>query len=242
EVAKRRMAESRGSIEPFRLKCNLLSSQAMGFNLFAPLVDDRELADRLLKTVLPDANSRVTRVTLAYAPQPAQEYLNDRTLLDACVQFTLPRGELGFVGVVTWLVEETPTKLFASPRYRELTVQPGSPWLEDALSHLVQPELNLLWRAHLLVEAMLHHPQAKYTQGKLIFVFHPQDQASLLGFLSYCRWLRPENANAVELIPLDQFVERWQALAETPLQQRWLADFHLRYLDVSASEEEYGHL
>ncbi|MDD5368775.1 MAG: hypothetical protein PHQ40_06815, partial [Anaerolineaceae bacterium] len=42
EVAKRRMAESRGSIEPFRLKCNLLSSQAMGFNLFAPLVDDRE--------------------------------------------------------------------------------------------------------------------------------------------------------------------------------------------------------
>jgi hypothetical protein len=238
-IAKRRMAEDRVRIEPFRLQCNLLSSQALGFNLFAPLVDDRELAGRFLQAILPGDPLEVTRVALVYAPPPAQEYLNDRTLLDACLQYTLSGDKLGFVGVVTRLVEETIPKLFASPRYRELTMHTGSPWLEDSLPNLVQPEISPLWHAQLLIEAMLRYPHSRYVRGHLIFVVHPQDQASAQAAQTYREWLHPENANTLEVLPLDQLVERWQALVETPAQQRWLADFPQRYLDLSASEEDY---
>ena len=53
EVAKRRLAIKKGTIDPFRLFCNMLSSQPMCFNLFGPLVDDLELATHLVQLLLP---------------------------------------------------------------------------------------------------------------------------------------------------------------------------------------------
>jgi hypothetical protein len=56
---RQRVAQGVGNIEQFRCERNLLSSQPMAFNLFAPLAEDPDLATRCLRALLP---GQVTRV------------------------------------------------------------------------------------------------------------------------------------------------------------------------------------
>src|SRR5687767_2286077 len=60
DVARARVAEGAGAVEPFRLFHNMLSSQPMCFNLFGPLVRDTALAARLLPTLVPEHDAEVT--------------------------------------------------------------------------------------------------------------------------------------------------------------------------------------
>ena len=78
-AVKKRLAEGVGVIERFRLLNNLLSSQPMCFNLFGALDENRELATRLLDTILPGEVAEVLKVKVEYAPEPASEYLADST-------------------------------------------------------------------------------------------------------------------------------------------------------------------
>lgn len=78
-AASERVAEGVGAVEEFRLLHNMLSSQPMCFNLFGPLVRDRALAARLLPALVPEAISEVTRVVVEWAPEPAPDYLGDKT-------------------------------------------------------------------------------------------------------------------------------------------------------------------
>jgi hypothetical protein len=52
-AADRRVSDSRGTVEPFRLLCNMLSSQPLCFNAFAPLADDLDLATTVFRALLP---------------------------------------------------------------------------------------------------------------------------------------------------------------------------------------------
>ena len=96
-IARRRLAEKRGTIDRYRVLCNMLSSQPMCFNLFGPLVDDRELATALVQALLPGEVEAVTRVLIEYAPEPPAGYLNDRTAFDAFIEYTRPDRSQGFL-------------------------------------------------------------------------------------------------------------------------------------------------
>ena len=104
QVARDRLAEGGGAIERNRLHCNLLSSQPMCFNLFAPLQLDPSLATTLVSALpgLPEG-IQVTAVRLEYAPDPLK-HLMDRSAFDAFIEYR--RGDRrGFIGVETKLTE-----------------------------------------------------------------------------------------------------------------------------------------
>jgi len=70
-VARERMSQVTGMTEPFRLLCNMLSSQPMCFNLFAPLRLDTKLATNLIRaappTWLSETIKTVSEVRVEYA-------------------------------------------------------------------------------------------------------------------------------------------------------------------------------
>jgi hypothetical protein len=239
QVVKRRVDADRGSIDRFRLFGNLLSGQALAFNLFAPLVDQPELATRLIQAIHPDPIQRVTRVSLAWAPRPANDYLNDLTSFDVFIEYLRPDGARGFAGVESRLADAPAPKVFASPRYRELTDRPDSAFEPGALAHLLQPELNPLWRAHLLAEALLAHPASRYAAGRFLLLVHPHDSAQAEAAGRYAALLKPERRSFATLA-LDALVAAWQAAGLSESQQAWLAKFEQRYLDLAASEEAYA--
>jgi len=238
DVASRRLAEKRGAIDPFRLLCNMLSSQPMCFNLFGKLVDDLELATRLMQALLPGEIQAVTRVVLEYAPEPARNYLNDRTAFDAFVSYIRLDGNESFIGIETKLVEAFSAKEYRSQFYDHWTQDPRAPWLPDMLPSLQAKQLNQLWRDHLLAIAMSMIPGSRYTSGRFMVVYHPLDLECREALAAYKDLLKPNDTTFVEM-PLDSLVELWNSAGSPTEQKVWLNMFSLRYLDLQASEDDF---
>jgi hypothetical protein len=238
EVAQRRLTDKRGMVEPFRLLCNMLSSQPMCFNLFGPLVNDRELATSLMRALFPDDIQQVTHVILEYAPEPSKDYLNDRTAFDAFVAYTNPSGERGFLGIETKLTEAFSARVYRSEFYDRWLDYPSAPWPASSVPELQAKQVNQLWRDHLLAYAMKVSPSSNYSTGRFILVYHPMDAKCVEALNVYQALLRPEDASFAA-IPLDRLIALWSAAVISAADQLWIRRFLTRYLDLEASEAEY---
>jgi len=229
EVARRRLKGGGGTVEPFGLLHNMLSSQPMCFNLFGPLVDDLDLATRLARALWGNAIGRVTRVAIEWAPEPMQEYLNDRTAFDAFIEYDCQGGGLGFAGVETKLTDPFSDRRYDGPLYRRW-MGDGSPWREDAYERVADGVHNQLWRDHLLVWSMLRQPRSDYREGRLVVVRHPTDEASGRTIAGYAELLR-DDSTLQELL-LSELVDAWTPVVGPG---SWLDDFELRYLRLERS-------
>jgi hypothetical protein len=234
QIARARLAERRGAVEPYRLLHNLLSSQPMCFNLFGPPAANPELATRLFRRLWPDEVARVTAIRFEYAPAPASEYLNDRTAFDVFVEYVKPDGHPAFVGVEAKLSEPFSPTVYDSERYRQVT-RTGGVWKESAESKLADTRWNQLWRDHLLVHATQHHPSANGYAGRLLVVHHPLDQDAKDAIRQY-RDLLIDTDRTLMVMTLDQLLSAWRQGALAVDEQRWLEAFEERYLAVHLSE------
>ena len=235
DVVRHRLAQGKGAVEPFRLKCNMLSSQPMCFNLFGLLVDDLDLAARLFRTILPEEIALVERVVIEFAPESASEYLADRTAFDAFVSYKRPDGSRGFIGIETKLTEPFSRKVYDGPAYRKWTEYPNSPWPAAAWARLADMQHNQLWRDHLLAIAMRDQKRSSYTTGFFMLVHHPGNLEEKSIVTNYRALLKPGDHTFIDM-PLDHLMELWTPIVDSTT-QRWLAEFKLRYLDLFASKE-----
>jgi hypothetical protein len=207
----------------------------MCFNLFGPLVDDLDLATTLMRSLLPGQVDRVRRVAIEFAPEPAAEYLADRTAFDAFVEYRRPDGKLGCLGVETKLSEPFSQRHYDGPSYRRWVQLPGSPWRPEASALLDSVPHNQLWRDHLLAVAMRCHPRSPYAESRLLLVRHPLDSSCARITAAYRALLRAEDDTFVEL-PLVTLLDCWTQLPLPEAHTTWLSDFRRRYLDLGASE------
>lgn len=238
-AAKQRLRDPRGTIDKFRLLHNLLSSQPLCFNLFGPLAEDPDLATVALRSLLQsDEVKRVTQVLLEYAPEPQDEYLNDRTAFDAFIAFDNADGTSGFIGVEVKLAEPFSQCRYNGGAYRQLTEAADSPWPQESWAHVADIEHNQLWRDHLLALALLRHRRSAYASGRLMLVRHPGDGDCTNVVAGYRRLLKPDDRSLVD-VTLDRVLDAWEQAAKGTEHHEWLAALRLRYLDLAASEEEW---
>ena len=231
-----RLAEGSGMMEPKRLRNNLLSSQPMCFNLFAPLVIDLSLASRLLRSLpgLP-GGIHVTEVRVEYAP-PKEQHLNDGTAFDAWIAHEREGGLRGLVGIETKLTEPFSQAHYAfDERYRRWQDQPGWWWRPGTESDFSSTECNQLWRNHLLAFSILHQPEPAYEDGFCAVVYHGKDTACVSAMAAYRSKLEPGAQSTLLDWPLGDVVERWSDQLRTRAEQEWLDGFHSRYLDLESS-------
>ena len=172
ELAEQRIKDGKGTVEPFRLLHNMLSSQPMCFNLFGELAIDLELATTLVRALWGSRVARVVGVSFEWAPEPADEYLNDRTAFDAFIEYYTVEGSRAFVGVETKLSEPFSQKVYDGQEYRRW-MDDKSPWREDA--DVARSRHNQLWRNHLLAWALLKNECSDYDEGTFTVVHHPED-------------------------------------------------------------------
>ncbi len=234
-----RLAKDPTHIEEERLRNNLLSSQPMCFNLFAPLDLDRNLATRLIRA-LPGFEhvARVTDVKLEYAPTPKEDFLNDGTSFDAWVEYERRSdGALGFVAIETKLTEPfSPTHRDFTERYRRWKVEPAWWWRDGAEDHFPNKLYNQLWRNHLLAFALRYQKALKYAECFCAVVSHPQDVSCPKAVTDYGGHLLPAGKETLLPWSLETLINAWLPLAATREETSWLQAFRLRYLDLDASE------
>jgi hypothetical protein len=232
-VVKQRLEENPDRVERFRVLHNMLSSQPMCFNLFAPLARDTALATELARALWGHQVSVVTRVVVEWAPEPAAEYLEDSTSFDAFVEYELTGGGLGFAGIETKLTEPFSQRLYDGPAYRRW-MSADSPWREDAFDKVAQVVHNQLWRNHLLVWALLRRPGSPYREGRVVVVRHPCDEACARTVDDYRGLLRDEAT--FQDLPLHALLRSWMPAAR---ENAWLLEFERRYLDLTGSQHHW---
>lgn len=235
EVALERLREGTGTVEPFRLLHNMLSSQPMCFNVFGPLARSTELATRLLGAVPELQLQEVLGVKIEFAPEPPQEYLGDRTAFDAFVDYRRTDGTRALLGIETKLTEPFSAKHYDSPSYRRWMEGPRAPWSPEDAARVSDVRHNQLWRDHLLAIALRDHASSPYQRGTLMLLRHPQDHACARTVEGYRALLKSGDSSFIDM-PLDRLVGTWREALSDGTRREWLDDLHQRYLDLAASE------
>jgi hypothetical protein len=180
ESALRAARERDGRIEPHqsidhqRTWADLLSSEALAYNLFGDLAADPAMADGAVHAWWPDAPGRVAEVRFAHSPGRFDpDYLNSLRDFDAAFVLDLPGGTRGIVAVDTKLHEkrkdETP-KPSNRRRYVDVAERSGV-FAGGAIDRLVgRSDLAVMWLEHLLLLSMLQHPSGHWTWGRYVVV------------------------------------------------------------------------
>ncbi len=180
--ARTERVEAHQSFDHQRLWADLLSSQALAFNLFGDLAADLTQADRAVHEWFPEAPGRVRELRFAHSPgrfDPA--YLNSLRAFTVAFILDLDDGTSGVVAVDVKYHErnksETPRPENLH-RYTEVAEHsrvfaPGS---IDALAR--RGDLCVMWLEHLLQLSMLQHPSRTWTWGRYIVV-HPAGNSDI---------------------------------------------------------------
>ncbi len=156
-------------IQTDRLWNNLLTSQALTFNLFGPFKQRPVLATAVMRRLVPDLVGEVTEVLFEHSPGRGHpRYTADHTAFDALLRCTTPQGRHAFVAIEVKF-SEAPGGLASPerPRYDALSREAGVYRDPDAPALRYAP-IEQLWREQLLVTAMLK--AGNYDAGRLLVI------------------------------------------------------------------------
>lgn len=156
-------------IDVARLWTNLLTSQALAFSLFGPLVQQPALATAVMRRLLPDLVSAVTDVRFEHSPGRGHPgFTADHTAFDVLIRCTTPQGQRAFVAIEL-KYSEAPGGIASSvrPRYDTLSRAAGCFRDPDAPALRYAP-IEQFWREQLLVTAMLAN--GLYEDGRLLVI------------------------------------------------------------------------
>lgn len=232
-----RLDQGSKGIEQKRLRCNMLGSQPMCFNLFGPLALDCELATGLMAR-LPGfpVGSTVTEIRFEYAPD-RKSHLKDDSAFDAFVEYRRPDGRKGFYGVETKLTEPFSQKKYSYREgYSRWNIKSGWWWNPGEKERFSDLRYNQLWRNHLLAFAILNQPGNDYAEGRCAVIWHPGDTACTEAINAYRRCLQKDAEGTLVEWPLDKVVTQWEGTGPVKADCGWLAAFRRRYLTLEESE------
>ncbi|RLV47722.1 hypothetical protein D9V37_16385 [Nocardioides mangrovicus] len=167
------------TLNPARLRGDLLSSMPMCFNLFGELSDDPGRSSRAAELLLPSVGGGEVDVRFEWSPERSStHYTNDRTAFD--VALLVDPGPKSVIGVETKYHEHAlPEKKPGAAQlerheaqramYTRLAEQSGvfrSGWQDS----IYDTDLEQIWRDHLLLLSMLNHPD-QWDRGRYVIVF-----------------------------------------------------------------------
>jgi hypothetical protein len=233
EIAERRITEG-GTVEPFRCRHNMLSSQPMCFNLVGPLQSRPALAAAVVKTVTGrDVEVEDDGVRLEDSPG----HLDDNTGLDASIRYRTSEGRRGVLGIETKLTERFSPKVYdldSKPAYRRYSEANPAPFDRSRLDQLTDARWNQLWRNQLLCEAIAEHEQRDLADQLVCFPDNASETAVLVA--EYAGLLqRPEAVVARTLTDIHAPLQGAANDTEMP----WLDSFRVRYLALELSQALY---
>lgn len=211
-----------GTLDPVRLRQNLLSSMPLCFNLFGSLRGEPEFLT-LFQQVFDPAATQIVDVVCEYAPQPPERFLGDRTAFDAVVFYRTAAGPR-FMGIETKYTEPFSATEYETSRYGEVTSASG--WFEapgSAPRVLKGSKSNQLWR-NLMLAASLEIA-GLHGQGSVAVVALRDDP----GAAKAVKILREHLTDQRRLVwtPIEALLD---AADGVPALAEWSLAFRLRYI------------
>ena len=221
--AKKRVAnkQKNETIDEFRLFNNLLSSQPMAFNLFCPFIQLLEegktkLVSTIFQAIFPKMGIKeVTEVGLEYLHTDIENYLNDRTAMDAIIRYLDTDGRPSFIAVETKYTDVLGTNIGTEKtRYKEWIKRLNvfKPETEEALLNGSKP-ISQIYRNFLLTESYgIMEKAGRYYSVVLSPAQHP---TTIEEVSSLKDELKPEYQYKVSSISIEYFIKQTLAICPT---------------------------
>jgi hypothetical protein len=174
--ARTSFIEPHQSFDHQRLWADLLSSEALSFNLFGDLAADAEQADKAVHAWWPDTPGIVREVRFAHSPGRFDSaFLNSLRAFDVAVVLDVGDGTEGVVALDTNYHERAKTEIPKPTnlaRYLEVAEKSGvfRPGGVDAVKG--RSDLAVMWLEHLLLLSMLQHSSGTWSWARYVVV-HP---------------------------------------------------------------------
>lgn len=210
-----------GTLEPTRLRQNLLSSMPLCFNLFGALRGEPGFLDVFRALFDADA-TRILDVVCEWAPQQPSEHLADRTAFDAVVFYETGAGPR-FFGIETKYTEPFSAKEYESDRYTAVTSESG--WFshpERAIVELKGRKSNQLWRNVLLAASV--EMRGEHGAGSVAVVALADDSGAAVAMEIVTPALEP---GKLRFVSIESILD---AADELPALAGWSASFRQRYV------------
>lgn len=223
--------QERGAlIERRRLYGNLLSSQPLAFNLFAPLRFDLHFAGKVIRCLLPDMDvAKVLQVQFEHSPGRLDPALTgDRSSFDVAIVYERADGERGLIGIEMKYTESggEGSQGDLAPRFNELAV--ASELYRNPCSAVLRtPSLQQLAREHLLTFAALR--RGDYAQAHFVLIAPRDNHLIQQGASLYSAHLVAPGPGGVPFINLE--LERVIEALGWCGQMDYAFALHTRYLD-----------
>ena len=191
--ARTSFIEPEQSFDHQRLWADLLSSEALAFNLFGDLAADLRRADRAVHAWMPDAPGRVSEIRFAHSPGRLDpDWLNSLRAFDAAIVLDQDDGSQGIIGVdVKYHERLKPEQPKPENLWRDREVHDRSGAFRPEAFDMVKgrSELCLIWLEHLLLLSMVQHPSGAWTWGRYLVV-QPAANPDMVGLSArYCELL-----------------------------------------------------
>jgi hypothetical protein len=221
------------------LYADMLRSEHIPFNLFAPLKQNLNLAQKVFNQLLNNPGIKeITKIEIEYASSPSAEYMNDKTSFDTYVEFINDAGEIGFLGIE---VKFTEHEYKLKPKSKEATVinsldsrydiisnRPGL-FVPDSVEKLKSDKFRQIWRNHLLGESMLLHPKSNF-KNFISLIFYPSGNKHFNEVIpAYKSLLTPENRNKLMGITFESYFNTLSQFSLTREYSAWLQYLKSRY-------------
>ena len=231
-VAARALAyrEPGSAYDISRLRTNLLSSQPLVFNLFAPLAADPALATRFIAELVPTAQlATIDSILFEHSPGRGDpRFTADRTAFDVVIRGATATGARALI-CIEMKYSEAGHDAAPPPHPRHAEIARTTPGLfiapEDPT--LTGPVCQQLYRQHCLASAMLTAGLAD--TATLAFIAPAHNQLAHAAAATYNHRLTDPHAGPIPFVPLT-LEHAFTALAAAGLPNHARA-LHRRYAD-----------
>lgn len=213
-----------------RLRTNLLSSQPLAFNLFAPLATDPALAARFIAELVPTAQlATVTDILFEHSPGRSDpRFTADRTAFDVVIRGTTATGARALICVeVKYSEAGHDAAPPPHPRYAEVARATPGLFVDPDDPTLIGPTCQQLYRQHCLASAMLTAGLAD--TATLAFIAPAHNHLAHASAATYKCQLTDPGAGPIPFVPL-KLEHAFTALAAAGLPDHARA-LHRRYTD-----------
>jgi len=216
-----------------RLWGNLLSSQPLCFNFWAPLKYHDGFADAFLGAIIPDFWDLID-IHFEWAPRPKANYTGDNSAFDVMIEYRDGNGERVIWGLECKYTDSLRSKTHSTEAYRRIFEASRDIFVRD-YEFYIQPSFNQLFRNQLMACAYEQKMGVKSYCG----LFCSGDDAKALDIATRFQATLAKGEAQFSILTYQDFITTAQRLAPDWETRTWTMLLWARYLGLELSEETY---
>jgi hypothetical protein len=221
------------------LYADMLRSEHIPFNLFVPLKCNMALAKTIFDSFLPDSIENIVNIKIEYAPEPAQDYLNDKTSFDAYIEYIHLDKSKGILGIEVKYTEHEYKLVKGSKQEKDignkqskynLLTNKINLYKSDSYELLKADHFRQMWRNQLLGESIIDKTGSQYKHFTSLLIYPEKNTHFVDVSIAYSKFLLKQKEKKYIDITYEEFIETIENSTKDSKYLNWANYLKDRYL------------